>query len=128
MVFLDGWEYQGLHRVEYAGAAEKAGNVDQHVVIQRFDLRGMALHEFRVFLDVLDFVHHHAPLNAPQNGGLPVVREIHAGGPSQDWKIVFNPLPSVGTASAVPGKVFRARYGCLAMRSSSLAISLGGST
>src|SRR5258708_20639137 len=84
MGFLDGGEYQGLHRVEYAGSAEKAGNVDQHVVIQSLDLRRMALYEFRVFLDVLDFVHHHAPLNTPQNRSLPLVREIHSGGPSQD--------------------------------------------
>src|SRR5262249_38522865 len=83
MVFNDGRENLSFEGVEDARIAEETGDVDEHVLVKRLDLRGIALKVFHVLFDSVDLVHHHAALNPAKDGGLAVVNEVHASASSQ---------------------------------------------
>ena len=78
-VLHDGRENFGLEDLEHLRITEEAGDVDEHVLVEGLDLRGIALKVFEVLVDFFDFVNHHAAANAANDRGLAVVREIDAG-------------------------------------------------
>ena len=73
-------------RLERLGIAEKAGDVDEHVLVERLDLARIRAQVLLVFRERLDLVHHHPPLDAPLHGVRLVVGEIDARRPSHDFR------------------------------------------
>ena len=82
---------------KHAGPAKEARDVDQHVLIQRLHFRGMALGKLCVLFDLVNLVNHHAPLDAPQDGCLPVMREVHSRSSSQNLENGAEPHDGVGS-------------------------------
>ena len=66
---------QGLIRLRIA---EEMGDIDQHLLKERFNLLGMRLEAVDVLVQVFDQADFHAPLDAPQEGALLVQRKIVA--------------------------------------------------
>src|SRR5689334_395805 len=60
------------------GLAEKAGDVDEDVLVEGVDLLRVLLEETDVVLDAGRLVQHHPALEAAAEGGLLVVGEIDA--------------------------------------------------
>ena len=83
MIFEDVGGDGGFQGVEGFGIAEKAGDVNEHVLIEGLDFGLIALDIFDVVFQLFDFVGDHAALNAAKDGGLAVVREIDAGGAAE---------------------------------------------
>ena len=132
-----------LEQVESFRVAEKTRDADEHVGVERVEFFGVAAEEIGVVLRRVVLVQHHAPGDAPLDGGGFVEREIHAGMVAQQQQNFFEavlappaPLlprarsPSARSASAAglwPMDRF-ATYGCFAMRASSLAMFSGERT
>src|SRR5690242_6799687 len=83
MALHDGREDLSFEGVEDPRIAEKAGYVDQHVLVKGLDLGGIGLKVSQVFFNSFDFVNDHPALNAAEDGGLAVVCEVHAGSSSE---------------------------------------------
>ncbi len=67
-----------LERIEHLRLPEEAGDVDEHVAIQRLGLGLVARHQLRILAGRTDAVQQHAPRRAPLDGGVAVVAEVHA--------------------------------------------------
>src|SRR5215470_446198 len=80
----DGRKHQSLQRIEYSRISEEAGDVDEHVLIQRLDFGGIGLHITDVIFDVIEFMDQHAALDASPDGGLAVVSEINASAAAKE--------------------------------------------
>ena len=70
---------RALENVERFRVAEKTGHADERVGVEGVQLLGVAAEEMGVALQRVLLAQHHAPGDAPLDGGGFVEREIHAG-------------------------------------------------
>ena len=59
--------------------AEKAGHIDEQVLVQGLHLVGMLLEKQHVLVHPIHLVQEHAPLDAPADGRVLVIGEVHSG-------------------------------------------------
>jgi hypothetical protein len=69
-----------LESLEDARIAKEAGHVDKQILIEGFDFGGILLDVLFVVLELLDFMDHHAAVEATANGGVAVEGKIHTRG------------------------------------------------
>src|SRR5579871_4272366 len=62
--------------LENLRVAKEAGDVDQDIAIERFDLRGIAMQELEVFAEVRDLIDMHAAQDAAPDRGCLVIDEV----------------------------------------------------
>ncbi len=70
-------ENDSFQRFERFRVAEKAGDADQHVRIQRAEFGGVALEKISVSLQRVELPEHHAPRETPLDGAGFIKREVH---------------------------------------------------
>ena len=88
-----------LENVERFGVAEEARHADEHVGVERIELLGVAAEEMGVVLQRVLLAQHHAPGDAPLDGGGLVEREIHAGMVAQEQQnLLVAVLRALGAA------------------------------
>ena len=66
-------------RAKHAGVTEKARDVDEQILVQRFPFLGMVLQVLRILLQRMYAMQRHAPLDAPLDRTGVVMREVHPG-------------------------------------------------
>jgi len=59
-------------------AREKAGHIDEDVLVQLFDLRRLFLQEIDIRRQIVLHVQHHPPLDTPTDRAVPITAEVDA--------------------------------------------------
>ena len=73
-------KHRAFQLLERVGIAKETGDVDQHVAIERFGFRGIALDEPRVVAGGPESTQDHAARRAALERGVAVLAEIHTAG------------------------------------------------
>ena len=105
-----------LENVERFRVAEKTRHADEHVGVEGVEFLGVAPEEIGVVLQRVLLVQHHAPGDAPLDGGGFVEREIDAGMVAQEEQNFLEAVVSRLAASPLQLRRAPARAPCAAFR------------
>ena len=79
----DAGQNLGAQGVEGLRVAEKAGDVNQDVLVEGFHLGFVAAQQAQILVEVRDFFQGHPPGDAAADGGGFVLQKVHPGGGAQ---------------------------------------------